>query len=104
MPRLWSCWSQGRRLYPHELAQVRDCLVLRIDVKMCDKAAPRDGRPADDIFLHNQDWEANPARCPMYLTQILEVDLHWLSDRWQETATDADFEDDEKCLDYFHRF
>jgi len=40
----------------------------------------------------------------MYLTQILEVDLDWLGENWEENATDDDFEDDEKCLDHFHRF
>jgi len=81
------------------------CYVCGLDVKACDKAPPRPGSSrVDDIFLHNQDWEINEKRCPMYLTQILEVDLHWLGDDWEERATDEDFEDDEKCLDYFHRF
>jgi len=80
------------------------CYVCGLHVKDCDKALARPGRPIDDIFLHNQDWEINEKRCPMYLTQILEVDLHWLGNDWEERATDEDFEDDEKCLDYFHRF
>lgn len=80
------------------------CYVCGLDVKDCDKAPPREGRPQNDIFLHNQDWEVNESRCPMYLTQILEVDMNWLGDNWEETARDADFEDDEKCLDYLHRF
>lgn len=87
-PKCSSCW----------------CYVCGLDVKDCDKAPPREGRPADDIFLHNQGWEENKNRCPMYLTQILEVDMNWLGENWEETARDADFEDDEKCLDYFHRF
>jgi hypothetical protein len=80
------------------------CYVCGLDVKSCDKALPREGRPIDDIFLHNQDWETNDKRCPMYLTQILEVDMSWLGENWEERATDDDFEDDEKCLDHFHRF
>jgi hypothetical protein len=80
------------------------CYVCGLDVNQCDKAQPRHGRPADDIFLHNQGWEVNPNRCPVYLTQILEVDMHWLGENWQETAADADFEDDEKYLDSFHQF
>jgi hypothetical protein len=40
----------------------------------------------------------------MYLTQILEVDLGWLGEDWESRANDEDWEDDEKCLDYFHRF
>lgn len=40
-----------------------------------------------------------------YLAQLFfSIDLHWLGDDWEERATDEDFEDDEKCLDYFHRF
>ena len=35
-----------------------------------DKAPPAPGRPVDDIFLHNADWEVNGKRRPMYLTQI----------------------------------
>ena len=80
------------------------CYVCGLHVKDCDKANARPGRPIDDIFLHNQDWEINEKRCPMYLTQILEVDLHWLGGDWEDRAIDEDFEDDEKCLDYFHRF
>jgi len=42
----------------------------------------------------------------MYLTQILEVDLNWLSEGWEERLQDEDldWEDDDKCLDYLHRF
>ena len=36
----------------------------------------------------------------MYLTQILEVDLNWLSEGWEERMQDEelDWEDDDKCL------
>mmetsp|Transcript_28854 Transcript_28854/g.44573 ORF Transcript_28854/g.44573 Transcript_28854/m.44573 type:complete len:666 (+) Transcript_28854:103-2100(+) len=80
------------------------CYVCGLDVASCDKEAPRDGGRVNDIYLHNRDWEINEKRCPMYLTMILEVDLHWLGENWEENATNADFEDDEKCLDYLHRF
>ena len=53
------------------------CYVCGLSVRECDKAAPRPGRPVDDIFLHNVDWEVNEKRCPMYLTQILEVNSEW---------------------------
>lgn len=36
--------------------------------------------------------------------KILDVDLNWLGENWEENATDEDFEDDERCLDYLHRF
>jgi len=80
------------------------CYICGLSVHECDKVAPRPGRPVDDIFLHNQDWEVNEKRCPMYMTQILEVDLHWLGDDWENRASDEDFDDDDKCLDFFHRF
>ncbi|CAB9511898.1 IBR domain [Seminavis robusta] len=86
------------------------CYVCGLDVHQCDKAPPRRHREndedddVDDIFLHNQDWQYNPARCPMYLTQILEVDLGWMGENWEANARDEDFDDDERCLDYFHRF
>jgi len=80
------------------------CYVCGLDVKSCDKARPEEGKEENDIYLHNRDWEVNEKRCPMYLTQILEVDLHWLGENWEENANNEDFEDDEKCLDYLHRF
>lgn len=81
------------------------CYICGLSAPDCDKAPPREeGRPVDDIFLHNQDWETNELRCPMYMTQVLEVDLNWLGEDWEQRAQDADFEDDDKCLDYFHRF
>lgn len=39
---------------------------------------------------HNNGWETNPIRCPMYLSRIAEID-----DRWPT--------DDEDCLEFFHR-
>jgi hypothetical protein len=42
------------------------------------------------IFDHNQNWESNRNRCPMYLTQIYDID-----DRWPD--------DEEQCLVMFHR-
>ena len=70
-------------------------------VKACDKAAPRPGRAVDDIFLHNVDWEVNDKRCPMYLTQILEVDPAWLGEDWDESQREEVGED--TCLAYLHR-
>ena len=72
------------------------CYVCGLAVDACDKAPPREGRDENDLYLHNRNWETNYRRCPMYLTQILEVDLNWLGANWEENATDDDFEDDEK--------
>jgi len=30
--------------------------------------------------------------------------MGWLGENWEANAADEDFEDEEKCLDYFHRF
>ena len=62
------------------------CYVCGLDVKSCDKEAPREGGRVNDIYLHNKDWEINEKRCPMYLTQILEVDLHWLGENWEVSS------------------
>eukprot|EP00571_Detonula_confervacea_P015598 CAMPEP_0172308344 /NCGR_PEP_ID=MMETSP1058-20130122/8963_1 /TAXON_ID=83371 /ORGANISM="Detonula confervacea, Strain CCMP 353" /LENGTH=639 /DNA_ID=CAMNT_0013020731 /DNA_START=11 /DNA_END=1930 /DNA_ORIENTATION=+ len=80
------------------------CYVCGMSVHSCDKALPREEGRVNDIYLHNRDWEINEKRCPMYLTMILEVDLNWLGQNWEENATDEDFQDDERCLDYLHRF
>ena len=42
------------------------------------------------IFDHNIRWEMNPKRCPMYFTQIQDLD-----ERWPD--------DEEQCLIMFHR-
>ncbi|CAF1057825.1 unnamed protein product [Didymodactylos carnosus] len=42
------------------------------------------------IYDHNVNWECNPLRCPMYFTQIGDID-----DRWPDTEED--------CLFLFHR-
>lgn len=42
------------------------------------------------IVDHNYNWQYNPKRCPMYLTQICDID-----DRWPD--------DEEQCLVMFHR-
>ena len=43
-----------------------------------------------NIYNHNEEWYENEKRCPMYLTQISEVD-----DKWSE--------EDQACLDLFHK-
>ena len=80
------------------------CYVCGLSVQNCDKASPdTPDRPVNDIYLHNRGWELNDKRCPMYMTQILEVDTAWLGENWEENARDEDFEDDEKCLDHVSR-
>ncbi|CAF1220169.1 unnamed protein product [Rotaria magnacalcarata] len=62
------------------------CYFCGKKVEDCDRA--RDSN--NGIFDHNHNWERNPKRCPMYLTQIHEV-----NDRWPE--------DEFECLAIFHR-
>lgn len=76
------------------------CYLCGFSFDECDKKPPRLGQPANDIFLHNTDWETNPRRCPMYLTQILDVDPAWLGQDWDV----GDEVDDDRCLAHFHRW
>ncbi|CAB9517040.1 expressed unknown protein [Seminavis robusta] len=107
-----SCGLSGRKddaclhmKCPRPECGVEYCYLCGLSVYDCDKAPPdeEDGEE-NDIYLHNRDWGINPKRCPMYLTQILEVDLSWLGVDWENNASDGDFEDDNICLDHFHRF
>jgi len=74
------------------------CYLCGLSVGECDKAPPPPGKSAEDIFLHNESWEVNTKRCPMYLTQILDVDDAWLGEDW-----DGEEVSDDECLAYFHR-
>ena len=65
--------------------QVRFCYVCGLSSAEADKSDPN-----GSIYHHNDDWDINPLRCPMYLTQISEVD-----DRWSE--------DDKECVAFASR-
>lgn len=71
------------------------CYCCGLSVTVCDKA-PRHG--GDPIYGHNEDWELNPRRCPMYLSNIIEVDEEWEEDIDDEEGYEA------ACLDKFHRW
>ncbi|CAF1541103.1 unnamed protein product [Rotaria sp. Silwood1] len=62
------------------------CYFCGKKVEDCERA--RDG--TNGIFDHNHNWNCNPNRCPMYFTQICDID-----DRWPD--------DEEQCLVMFHR-
>jgi len=47
------------------------CYICGMSESECDKA-PRTAGPAG-IYQHNNDFERNLKRCPMYLNQIQEV-------------------------------
>lgn len=52
----------------------------------CDKSDPN-----GNIFKHNDNWDTHPRRCPMYLTQIGQIDFRWST------------ENDEKPKEFLHR-
>jgi hypothetical protein len=55
----------------------------------CDETSVTNG--SDRLYAHNVDWEEHSKRCPMYLTQINEVDPSWPE------------KDDTQCLNLFHK-
>ncbi|CAF0828595.1 unnamed protein product [Rotaria sp. Silwood1] len=62
------------------------CYFCGKSVEKCDKTSS--GK--NTIYDHNHNWDTNPNRCPMYFTQIQDIDKRW-----------ADNEQD--CLTMFHR-
>jgi len=61
------------------------CYVCGLLEKDVDKA------PADNnIYSHNIDWDINPLRCPMHLTEIEQIDSRWSTD-------------DDECVAFFSR-
>ena len=63
------------------------CYFCGKKVEDCDK----EGRGVNSIFDHNSGWSVNPNRCPMYLTQLSDVD-----NRWPDG-------DENGCLEFLHR-
>ncbi|CAI2363193.1 unnamed protein product [Moneuplotes crassus] len=61
------------------------CYFCGLDEKDCDKEDPK-----GNIYQHNEDWDKNPKRCPMYLLEIHEIDNRWSKDH------------DTKCLNFLH--
>ena len=54
-----------------------------------DKLDKKD--PSGNIYSHNEDWDSNEKRCPMYLTEVFQVDERWSKD------------DDQECKDFLHK-
>ena len=63
------------------------CYVCGGEGKYLDK----DKSNLNGIYGHNTDWDTNENRCPMYLTEIAEIDGRYAED------------DDDQCLALFHR-
>jgi len=59
--------------------QMTWCYCCGLSVDECDKAERTGAAAAEPLYGHNQDWQTNPQRCPMYLTSIAEVDEDWPS-------------------------
>ncbi|CAM4949719.1 unnamed protein product [Rotaria socialis] len=55
------------------------CYFCGKKVEDCERA--RDSN--NGIFDHNHNWERNPKRCPMYLTQLSELDNRWPEDEFE---------------------
>lgn len=62
------------------------CYFCGKALEECDKA----NFGVNGIYDHNEDWHRNTARCPMYFTQIQDIDTRWPGDEVQ-------------CLIMFHR-
>ena len=62
------------------------CYFCGKRLEECDKESGGN----NGIYDHNNDWYRNKKRCPMYFTQIHDID-----DRWPD--------DEEQCLIMFHR-
>jgi hypothetical protein len=62
------------------------CYFCGKKLEDCDKS--QGGK--NGIFAHNDNWDTNPKRCPMYFTQIQDLDGRWAPD-------------EEQCLIMFHR-
>lgn len=52
--------------------QMMYCYVCGLGETTCDKENP-DG----SIYSHNEDWDLNPLRCPMYLSEVNQIDDRW---------------------------
>jgi hypothetical protein len=62
------------------------CYFCGKRLEECDKTQGG----TNGIFDHNHNWDTNPNRCPMYFTQIQDIDERWA-------------DDEEQCLIMFHR-
>jgi hypothetical protein len=62
------------------------CYVCGLSLDQLDKAP----KNKDSIYGHNVNWALNPKRCPMYLSQISEIDGSWPVS-------------DDEALAHFHR-
>jgi hypothetical protein len=67
-PVYFVCVTRG--CFAYSLTRMRR--ISRIDA---------DGAVPNGWGVHNQDWKTNPARCPLFVHQLHEVDPTWPADR-----------------------
>ena len=81
------------------------CYLCGLSVEDCDKA-PRYGEASKEpIYGHNEDWEENEKRCPMYISMIANVDEEWDFEQEMEEDEEYDEEDlEELCMNKYHRW
>lgn len=84
------------------------CYVCGLDVEKCDKAKGK-----TSIYDHNEGFQKNPKRCPMYLNQLQTVDEEWSVENLRGTLEENEDEEDEEideeeveilCVNKFHRW
>jgi hypothetical protein len=77
-------------------------------VEKCDKAKGK-----TSIYEHNEGFQKNPKRCPMYLNQLQTVDEEWSVENLRGTLEENEDEEDEEideeeveilCVNKFHRW
>ncbi len=68
------------------------CYFCGLSVDACDKESE-----TQNIYGHNADWPTNEKRCPMYLTEIADVDEEWPDGDEESSSVD------DECLNYFHK-
>ena len=82
------------------------CYVCGLTEGECDKGKLSAAADADSearMYKHNEDFEFNEKRCPMYLNQLEQVDEAWgLEDDEADEADEEVFE--EFCVSKLHRW
>lgn len=53
------------------------CYLCATRVEELDMAPRTEAASSELIYGHNQDWQTNPRRCPIYMSSISEVDPEW---------------------------
>ena len=82
------------------------CYLCGLSVDDCDKAVRSGAAAEEPIYGHNENWKDHPTRCPMYISQIAEVDDDW-DLVGQAEDEDGSYDEEyleELCLNKFHKW